>query len=201
MMKLLLMTAFLVFSSFPLKAQTAWKLMRNSNGIKVYTADVENTKYKSVRVTCTLQGNYDKLIRILTDVEQHSDWVYKTKSSKLLKQNSPTDLLYYSEVSMPWPLDNRDAVVHIVIDKGNLPRFLKIDARSEPNFIAKKEGFIRIPFSHASWHVAMVGANHLNIDYTFQINPGGNVSPWMVNMVADKGPYESFSNLAEMLKR
>ncbi|MBD0377821.1 MAG: lipid-binding protein, partial [Flavisolibacter sp.] len=47
----------------------------------------------------------------------------------------------------------------------------------------------------------MNNANTLNVDYTLQVNPGGQLPPWLVNMFADKGPYESFKKLAELLKR
>ena len=36
--------------------------------------------------------------------------------------------------------------------------------------------------------------------YVFDANPGGSVPAWLANNFADKGPYESFKKLAEMLK-
>ena len=37
--------------------------------------------------------------------------------------------------------------------------------------------------------------------YIFEIDPGGSVPAWFVNMFADKGPYETFKQLAETLKK
>ena len=193
-------TAFLL-ASITLPAQTKWKLVKDQQGIKVYTGEIDNVKFKSIRVVCTLDGSYEKLIKILSNVERHKDWVYKTKSATLLKKNTDHDFVYHSVTAMPWPMDNRDAVVHLVINKENLPLSLIVDAQSEPANIPKKEGLVRIPYSHASWVVTMSSTNKLQIEYIFRVNPGGSLPPWIVNMFADKGPYESFKKLAELLKQ
>ncbi len=197
----LLLISLLFLLSFATNAQSDWKLMKDRNGIKVYMREAENSKYKSIRVTCTLEGTYDKLIAILTNVEHQPDWVYRAKATKLLKKNSPTDLMYYTETSMPWPMDNRDAVVHLRINRDNLPQSLSVSAKSEPNYLKTVNGLVRIPFSEANWQVTMNNANTLNVDYTLQVNPGGQLPAWLVNTFADKGPYESFKKLAELLKR
>lgn len=196
-----ILSTIILFAGMMASSQTVWKLEKDNQGIKVYTGDMENARYKSIRVVCTLEGNYDKLIRILTEVENHKDWVYKTKSATLIKKNSDLDFLYYSITSMPWPMDNRDAVVHLVINKEKLPASLIVDAKSEPTQLPKKEGLVRIPYSHASWNISMVGTDRLHIEYIFKVHPGGSLPPWMVNMFADKGPYESFKKLAEKLKQ
>jgi hypothetical protein len=36
--------------------------------------------------------------------------------------------------------------------------------------------------------------------YIFEIDPGGSTPAWLVNMFADKGPYETFKQLGEALK-
>jgi hypothetical protein len=40
----------------------------------------------------------------------------------------------------------------------------------------------------------MVGTDRLHIEYIFKVHPGGSLPPWMVNMFADKGPYESLKS-------
>jgi hypothetical protein len=47
----------------------------------------------------------------------------------------------------------------------------------------------------------MPSAQTINIIYTIELDPGGSVPAWIANMFADKGPYESFSNLADLLKK
>jgi START domain len=192
---------WLCLAGFKGFSQYKWKLSKEKDGIKVFLAENPKSKYKSIRVECTLQGSFDKLIAVLTNVDHLKDWVYNTKTSYLIKKITPYELYYYMETSIPWPMSNRDAVVHLRITKDSLQRFVKVSAISEPLFIPERDDKIRIPRSNVSWHVTMPTKNTISIIYVFEADPGGNLPGWVVNSFADKGPYESFKKLSEMLKR
>jgi len=178
-----------------------WKLDKNKDGIKVYLAENPKSKFKSIKVETTLPGTYDKLIAILTDIDRLKGWVYITKMSYLIKKLSPYDLYYYTETSIPWPMENRDAVVHLKIMKDSLQRFMKVTSENENRFVPEKEGKVRVVHSLINWYVTMPTAKTISIVYTFDVDPGGNLPAWLVNSFADKGPYESFKKLGELLKR
>ena len=178
-----------------------WKLDKNKDGIKVYLAENPKSKFKSIKVETTLPGTYDKLIAILTDIDRLKGWVYNTKMSYLIKKLSPYDLYYYTETSIPWPMENRDAVVHLRIMRDSLQRFMKVISENENRFVPEKEGKVRVVHSPINWYVTMPTAKTISIVYTFDVDPGGNLPAWLVNSFADKGPYESFKKLGELLKR
>jgi hypothetical protein len=46
----------------------------------------------------------------------------------------------------------------------------------------------------------MPTAKTIQIMYTFEANPGGSVPAWLVNSFADKGPFESFKKLENILR-
>jgi hypothetical protein len=203
-MKLIARTVCVVlFSSIVLTAfsQYKWKLTKDKDGIKVYQAENPKSKFKSIKVECTLQGTFDKLIAILTDIDHLKEWVYNMKTSYLIKKISPYDLYYYSETTIPWPMDNRDAVVHLRISKDSLQRFLKVSSAAENRFVPEKDGKVRIVYSSVNWYVTMPTTRTITIVYTFEADPGGSLPSWLVNSFADKGPYESFKKLSEILKR
>lgn len=183
------------------KAQPIWKLTKEGNGIRVYQSPTPNSVYNSIKVECTLQGTYDGLLAIINNVSGHKDWVYNNKTTRLLKRISPFEFYYYTETSLPWPMSNRDAVIHTRIKRDSLNRFLTIHSVDAPNFIAQKEGKVRVQNSNINWQVTMPTANTLYIVYTLETDPGGGAPGWMVNNFADKGPYESFKKLGELLRR
>ena len=194
---------FILFSAFTLFAhsQYNWILSKDKDGIKVYSSEVKNSEFKSIKVECTLQGNYDKLMAILNNVAGHKDWVYNSKNSVILKRNSPVDFIYYTETSIPWPMSNRDAVVHLSMTRDSQDRFLKITAVGIPKYLPEKDGKVRVPRSSITWYVTMPTSTSVTIVYTFEADPGGSMPAWLVNMFADKGPYESFKKLSELLKK
>jgi hypothetical protein len=184
---------------FEANSQQNWKLTKENNGIKVYMASSKQSKFKSIRVQCVFDGTIPKLINIIKNVSKHTDWVYKTKEAYVLKQVSPSEFIYYSESIMPWPISNRDGTFDLSLSYDTANNVLRINAFAEPNFIAIKAGLVRIPYSKASWYVTEF-KNQLTIDYIFEVDPGGSIPAWLVNLFADDGPYESFQKLARLLK-
>ena len=196
-------TCLLLCSGFvsSVAGQYTWELSKAKDGIRVYQSAVKYSSYKSIKVECTLEGNYDKLIAVLNNVSDQKEWVYNNKTAYILKRVNPQELYYYSETSLPWPMSNRDAVVHLKMDKDSLNRYLNIIAVSVPDYIAEKSGKVRVIRSTVSWNVTMPTAKTISIIYIFEADPGGSIPAWVANMFADKGPYESFKKLGELLKK
>lgn len=182
-------------------SQANWKLSKNKDGIQVYQRDSKTSDFKSIKVECTLEGNFDKLIAIINNVAHYKDWVYNNKTTSLLKRISAYEFYYYTEAYLPWPLDNRDAVMHTKITRDSLNRFLKINSVAVPGYIGQKAGKVRIMRSDINWYVVRISSNNMRIIYTFETDPGGGVPAWLANSFADKGPYESFKKLGELLKK
>jgi hypothetical protein len=197
----ILFSIFLCSAIFFALGQTNWKLTKDKGGIRIFQRDIKNSNFKSIRVECTLQGNFDRLIAIINNVSDYKDWVYNNKMTSLLKRIGPYEFYYYTEAYLPWPLDNRDAVMHTTITRDSLNRFIKINSTAVPNYAAQKSGKVRIKKSNINWYVTRPSSNTIQIIYTFETDPGGNVPVWLVNSFADKGPYESFKKLAELLEK
>lgn len=196
-------TCLIVCSGFgsAVAGQYDWKLSKEKDGIRVYQSSVKYSSYKSIKVECTFEGNYDKLISVLNNVGGHKDWVYHNKTSYLVKQVNPYELYYYTEASLPWPMSNRDAVVHLKMNRDSLNRFLKVTSLSVPDYIAEKSGKVRVTKSTITWNVTMPTTKTISIVYIFEAEPGGSVPPWVANMFADKGPFETFKKLGEILRK
>ena len=199
-MKSSVIFVFLIVVNLQALTQPLWKVVKEKNGITVSLANVESSKFKSIRVQGIFDGTITKLISIIYNMNSASGWVYKTKTASVLKRLTPYEFVYYTETSMPWPVSNRDAIIHLTINPDTAHHLLRINAFSEPNYIEKKNGLVRVPYSKASWYVTESN-NKLNIDYTFEVNPGGSLPAWLVNLMADKGPYETFRNLMTKLKQ
>jgi len=135
------------------------------------------------------------------DVEHLKDWVYNTKLSYLIKRISPLEIYYYTETYIPWPMSNRDVVVHLRIMKDSLQRFMRVTSINENRFVPEKDGKVRVVYSSINWYVTMPTPRTISVIYTFEADPGGSLPAWLVNSFADKGPYESFKKLSEILKK
>lgn len=190
-----------IFSAQFAASQPEWHLKKDHNRIRVYTGSSDTSKFSTIKVECTLDGTCERLISILKDVANHKKWVYATKTSYQIKAVSDNEQLYYAETSLPWPFDNRDVVIRMNIIPGRQANECTIITLGEPEKLPAKKGIVRIPYFNARYEVRGAGNNKINIVYYLKSDPGGKLPPWLVNMFSVKGPYETFSNLASLLKQ
>ena len=183
-----------------LSAQNDWKLSREGNGIKVYTQKMAESKYKSVKVECNLAGSIEKLTRILKTVDGNVKWVYNTKRTYSIRNVSNNEFIYYAETALPWPLTNRDMVINMLFNNDSMGKKLLVKATGLKGEVPKNDNIIRIPFFDGLWNVTATDNAHISIIYTLSIDPGGSIPAWAYNKFVAKGPYNTFNNLAALLK-
>ena len=189
------------FNSLLLFAQDDWNLSKESEGIKVYTKKLSNSKFKSVKVECIIEGTIDKLVAILNNVDGNTKWVYKTKRTNSVRRVSNNEFIYYAETILPWPLSNRDVVINMLFSRDEAAKTLTVKATGLPGEVEKKDGIVRLAYFDGLWTVNQIDANHITILYLLTVDPGGSVPAWAYNMFVAKGPYNTFSNLAALLKK
>lgn len=187
--------------SASLIAQNNWKLYAEKDGIQVYTQNLDGSRFKAVKTVCTVDAPLSKLAAVLMDVKNTQDWVYATKTCSLLKQVSPEEVIYYSEVSLPWPARNRDFIISIGISQDVQSKAVTILAQNKPTYLPEKKNIVRIQQSSGKWLITPLNNGLTRIEYVLQVDPGGWLPAWLVNLFAARGPYESFRNLREQVKK
>ncbi|HTH82493.1 MAG TPA: START domain-containing protein [Mucilaginibacter sp.] len=201
-MKHKLILVLLLLTGFKLaRAQEEWTFSSEKEGIKIYTDKASNLRVKPVKVECTFNATASQLTAILMDIKAYPEWVYHTKQSTVIKQVSPEELYYYSEVSVPWPAQNRDLVAHVTVSQNPETKVVTFEAPSVQGMVPAKEGLFRINHSKGKWVITPVGSNQVKVVYVLQIDPDGSAPTWLINMFATEGPMQSFRNLKKQLQK
>ena len=181
--------------------QNGWTLKSDKEGIKVYTKDLDNSPFKAVKTVCTIDASLTKLTAVLLDINSSIDWVYATKSCRVLKQPSPSELFYYSEVTVPWPVNNRDFIIRLKVWQDAKTKVVTVDGENKPALLPEKKNVVRIQQCYSKWIIAPQQNGQVKIEYVLQVDPGGMVPAWLINLFATKGPLESFKNLRVQVKK
>lgn len=200
-MKHFLVSCILFFAVQNLFSQKNWELKVDKEGIKVYTKSADNSSLKSVKTVCTIDASLSRLTAVLLDIDRTIDWVYATKKCSLLKQVSQSELIYYSEIDAPWPVSNRDFIVRLWAVQDEKTKVVSILAENKPSYLAEKDGIVRIKHSVSKWLIEPLPNGKVKVEYTLQVDPGGNIPVWLINLFATKGPYESFKKLKLQVKK
>lgn len=182
-------------------AQTDWKLSTDKEGIKVYTSLVPGSKIKAIKVVSTLDATPSELVAMVMDIKNSPAWVYHTKSAALIKQVSPSELYYYSEINLPWPVANRDFVAHLMVTQDPDSKVVTIAGPVVPGIVPEKKGIVRIERSNGKWTITPTGNGQINVEYSIFVDPGGDLPSWLVNMFATEGPLQIFRNIRLQLQK
>lgn len=187
--------------AWPAVAQNNWKFAKEEDGIKVYSRAVPESKVKALKVECVINSGAAQLVALLMDVKAAERWVSHTKSCSLIRKVSAAELYYYSEVSLPWPLENRDFVAHVKVWQDPATKVITLDAPAIPGVIAAKKGIVRVSQSKGLWIITPLDKGRVKVSYSLQVDPGSIIPAWAVNSLSAQGPLESFQNMRRELPK
>jgi len=180
-------------------AQDTWKLERDRQGIKVFTR--KNPKYtmKDSRAEVVLKGSADEIISEFKKVNNHKNWMHRIATSELIKKVSDNEFYVYYVAAAPWPVSDRDLVVHYVIKKDAKGNYT-INASGKPDMLPEKEDRVRIKNLSSVWDLTVVTNETTKLVYTNSSEPGGNIPEWLTNSGSTDTPYETLSGLKAIVE-
>jgi len=192
---LFLMLVFTVTSH----AQNDWTIQKEKDGIKISSRHSSISPFNDVRVELDLTGNIEQLEDILLDVNKYKEWSYATKISRLVKQLGPGKLIYYTEIEVPWPATNRFFYANFEIKKNPDDKSIQVVAVNLPGYEPIPKDLVQVPLTRGIWNIVTITKKSIHVDYTLELNPGGSLPGWVLNLFATKGPMESFENIKQKM--
>jgi hypothetical protein len=175
-----------------------WVLKNEKEGVKVYyrkTADIYELK-----LAASLKTSLDGLIQLLSEVEHYPDWGYKVTESRLLQKVSDTEVYYYSKLDFPWPLDDRDIIMHTRMEQDPVTRRVVATSMAMPDYIPAVKGVERIRKATTKWTLVPDPSGWTYVEYYIYSDPGGNLPDWLVNMALDVGPRETIKSIRKFIQ-
>ena len=130
---------------------------------------------------------------------KYPTWVYKCKDSEKIAAINDSEYHYYLVTDMPYPLTNRDLVVHA--KNWSLNNTFFSQSTATPEFISKKEGFVRVPRFASFWKVTETSNSTIEIEYEASTDPGGYLPSWAINLGITKGPYNTMNSLKQEVEK
>ena len=197
--KILLLSFICLLGYSSVKSQEDWNEIKDKNGIKVFTRKTPNSKFHELRIECEFEGRISQLAAVLLDVDNHPRWSYNTVSTRILKA-SATDVIFYVELECPWPIENRDVVVHMTLAQKFENKVMTIVSQNLDDYLPVEKSLVRVKYSKVTWTVKPLNDTQFKVDYRLQIDPGGSLPAWLLNLFISKGPFESFSKLKEQIR-
>jgi START domain len=197
---IVLITFLILNIPFIVFAQEDCVLKKQKDGIKVYSCPTVGSEFKTVMAEFELKATIDQYISTVLDVASYKEWHYRSVNPRILKKISDTELIYYTQVSAPWPVSNRDLILRLILDIDPDTKILTATLECIPEYLPVVDNVVRVPKSFSKMTFTPISNSKLKVNYSIHVDPGGQIPAWIANMFSTQGPYETFKNLKDRLE-
>jgi hypothetical protein len=190
----------LLLSVCILNAQSndGWAFKNEKEGVKVYYKNTSNIQ--EIKLISSIQSTLSGMMQLFSEVDHYPRWGYKLSESRLLKKVSPTEMYYYSRIDFPWPLSDRDIIMHSKMVQDPVTKKVVSTSVAVPDFIPTVKDVVRIRTANTVWTIFPGVGGWLYSEYYIYSDPGGSLPAWLINMAIDVGPRETVKNIRNILR-
>jgi len=204
-LKMIILVFVFVFvntSGLSLSAQeNDWKFVKDCDGIKIYNRKTEGSPIKEIKVLNEMETTLSALVALMKDVGNHKHWAYANKKAKILKNYDEFSWIFYGYSEAPWPVQDRDMIIKSTLRQDSTTKVIHNEGYCIPDYIPRIDGVVRVPACHSQWMLEPLENGNILVCLEIQIDLGGNIPTWVINMVSNKGPYQTIKNMEEQVKK
>lgn len=159
--------------------------------------------YLEFRGVTHVQSRLSAFVALFSDFEAMPDWLYRTREIMPIEVISDTESYWYSINAMPFPMRDRDIVLHTLLDQDPETYALSVLAVGDPDYRPEDERYIRMPVIESSWTLIPLSDGRVQIEFSGFADPGGGTSSGLLGrfqeMFIGQAPYRSLRGLREVI--
>jgi len=179
--------------------QSDWVLFDSTAGIKSYRQPALNGQPDTYKAETVLNCRLDVIAVILKDFENYPAWMPNCIKLEYIKSIDDNNLILYYQHHTPWPVHDRDAILHVVTNLDTNRQALYITSQStNDNPFPLSDNLVHMKKMVAHWQIRYIDESHSDIAYQVISDPGGLIPTSQVNYFSRYLPYKTLLGLKRM---
>jgi len=174
--------------------------MKESENISIYYRESDSLHYEELKFITTYKTTPKELLSIIKDIDKLPEWSYICVGTQMIKKISPDDYLYYYITDTPWPVEDRDVVLHVQIQRDSISGVITVNSKNSNGWIPEKENFVRIKKLRSKWVLSPQDSKHTKVEFYFSSDPGGIIPLWLINSAISYGPIKTLTTLRNRIE-
>lgn len=183
-----------------LAGQYDWVLKRDRSEIKIYTAKVDDSKYRAVSGSMLVDGTVESLVGLVMDLASCQKWAAMCKSAQLDRRVSATEFFIYTVNDLPFPLRDRDAFSQVVWSRDFSTGIVRMKSYALSDYKSKVKGAVRITNAKSEWVFTPQSSGQVLVQSFVHVDPNGPVPAWIVNGLIVGSPYKTMRQMREIIE-
>jgi hypothetical protein len=178
-----------------------WELAKQDTqrDIRVYVQEYSNSPYKGFYATTHTNAKLSTIVAVLSDVQAMPEWIVRLRSSKLLKRQAATDVWIHNIYVLPYPFQDREAVLHSTLKQEN-SGVVVIQSHAVKGMMPINKDRVRLHDMQSTWRLTPENGQ-VKIELWGRGHPGGYLPPMLFNYNLPSGPAQTLKFLRQMLTR
>ncbi|WP_286222017.1 START domain-containing protein [Marinobacter apostichopi] len=196
----LLVTAFAaagVQTGLPAENDDGWSLRKEADNIRVYTIDHHDSSFKAFKAVATLDAPIETVMAVMMNPKSCVEWVHNCTESYAFGTGSFHDRYAYSVNDMPWPVTDRDYVLHIRTRGNRNTGEIVMNLNATPNQRAEFDNRVRVDRSDTLYRFIPEGGK-TRMTWLQHTDPNGALPGWLVNSLLVDIPVRSLKALEQV---
>jgi hypothetical protein len=190
-----------LFIFFPVTIGTAkaqWELVKDKDGIKVFLKTAAGSKIKEFKGVTNVNSSLDSILAVLYDTQACAEWIHNCSQAARLTDISFYEAYIYQVINFPFPVKDRDLILHTVMTQDPETKDVTIKLNSAPDYVSKT-GNVRIKTSAGYYLLKPLPDGTVEVTWQHYTDPGGGVPAWMVNSLLVDTPFKTLENLKKIV--
>lgn len=182
-------------------ADPPWKRVSNDEGIVVSVREVPDKPYVEFRGVGVVPANLFQVLAVLDDSSRHCDWQANCKVSRVVKTVDEFERYIYHRIAAPWPVSDRDVVVHATVSADLDKRVVTSHFRAT-NLAGHppQSGIVRMPELNGFYKCEWIDENSTRVTYQVIAATGGLLPAWLSNRANRKLPFGTLQGMRKQVK-
>ncbi len=191
----LIVFAFITLSAFRQQhTVNEWVYEQEKKGIRIFTKKGKWGNFRDSKAIMVLNTTPEEMLKLLIDFDNYHTWLPRCKKARIIARISENEFIAHIVFNAPWPIADRDCVIRVKTEKDS-NGVITIRETSEPKYIAREDGVVRIQQMTATWKFTPTANGTTEVMNEYASNPGGGLPDWMTNTQSVETPLETFENL------
>lgn len=195
--KLFLFWLLLALSFVPAKllAESDWKLVKDHQGIQVYSRSVADSELNAVRGVTLIDATLTELVTLLRDPALRSTWDEHSGETYRVQLVNDEEELVYLHSKLPWPVSDRDMVNRVTWSQDVDSLVVYMQSRATKGLLESKRGRVRVTDASNEWVLRPIEGGLVEVTTTAHLDPAGPLPAFLLNMLSVESPYRSLLRL------
>ncbi len=197
-MKFVLPFLFIFLFCITIDAQADWELQRDESGIKVWTKDYPDSKFKQFKTETKIKASLKNVVAVFLDIENMGLWYDRVEKVVMVEKISDMEGTYKIDFELPWPVADRVSAVRAILSHDPTTNVVRVDTNYEPGVITDTNVLL-VTTMYSEWVLTPVEGDYVQIFHKGYMDPGGSLPSWISNSGVKDGPVKTLTALKGIL--